>query len=85
MIPLTATIRVHTDRVRLHLWIPLFLAWLILLPLVLLLLPLAFVACLVVELNPFQVFATFWGLISGLKGTHVEVEDPQAHVLVDIS
>jgi hypothetical protein len=85
MIPLMAVVRVRTRRSHhLRLWLPLFLAWLLFLPLALLLLPIVFVVCLVYSLNPFRVFSTGWFLAAGLTGTRVEVEHGNASVLVNI-
>jgi len=97
MIPLFAVIRISTrpDRRRFKpgskplpgwygIWVPLFLVWLLLLPLVLVLLPLAMLALVMVRVNPFRALATFWQILSGLTGTHVEVNAPDASVLVRI-
>jgi hypothetical protein len=97
MIPLFAIIRVsqlkesrqagrRTRDVpqRLRLWIPLFLIWLLLLPFLLLLLPLAMLALLVVRVNPFRALAALWQTLSGLTGTHIEVNAPDASVYVRI-
>ncbi len=98
MIPLVAIIRISKQRKdpwisqhrepevpeKLRLWIPLFLVWLLLLPLVLVLLPLAMLALLVVRISPFRAFAAFWQTLSGLTGTHIEVNAPEACVYVRI-
>ncbi len=97
MIPFFAVIRISTrknshrpqPRKRplpgwLGLWVPLFLIWLLLLPLVLVLLPLAMLACLIVRVNPFRALAALWCILSGLSGTHIEVNAPDALVLVRI-
>jgi hypothetical protein len=54
------------------LWVPLFLGWLLLLPLALLLLPLFLVGSLIGMLNPFRVLWVFWGILNGARGTSVE-------------
>jgi hypothetical protein len=97
MIPLFAVIRVATTKdssngnarwqnppLRLRLWIPLFLIWLLLLPLVLVLLPLAILALLLLRLNPFRALAALWQVLTGLTGTHIEVNAPDALVYVRI-
>jgi hypothetical protein len=97
MIPLVAIIRISQHKESrlsgrrrrdvprsLRLWIPLFLIWLLLLPLVLVLLPLAMLALLVVRINPFRAFAAFWQTLTGLTGTHIEVNGPDALVYVRI-
>jgi uncharacterized membrane protein len=85
MIPLFAVIGFRTQRNhRFRLWLPLFLAWLLLLPVVLLLLPLFCIACLAGRINPLRALSTAWQILTGLKGTHVEVEDNNSFVLVRI-
>lgn len=97
MIPLFAVIRIsrkkdakkkdpsrHGGSERLRLWLPLFLIWLLLLPLVLVLLPLAALALLILQVNPFRAFAVFWQTLTGLTGTHIEVNGPDALVYVRI-
>lgn len=76
--------RRHDPPRRLRLWIPLFLIWLLLLPLVLVLLPLAMLALLILNINPFGALAAFWQTLSGLTGTHIEVNAPDALVYVRI-
>jgi len=83
MIPLLALVSFRNERNRgFRLWIPLFLAWLLLLPVALLLLPLFFVLCAVGEVNAFQALATFWQMLTGLKGTHIEVAERRASILI---
>ncbi|HEY6274013.1 MAG TPA: hypothetical protein VIX19_18690 [Terriglobales bacterium] len=97
MIPLFAVVRISTGKdsqpsktrqgplpQRLGLWIPLFLIWLLLLPIVLVLSPIAMLGCLVVQINPFRAFRVFWHILAGLTGTHIEVKAPDAMVLVRI-
>ena len=83
MIPLLAFVNFRNRRNRsFRLWIPLFLVWLLLLPVVLLLLPLFFVLCAVGEVNAFQALATIWQMLTGLKGTCIEVAERRASVLI---
>ena len=85
MIPLFAVIGFRTRRNHIfRLWFPLFLAWLLLLPLVLLLLPVFLVACLVGRVNPLRALSTGWQVLTGLKGTHIEVDDSKTLILVRI-
>ena len=85
MIPLLVILGFRKNNGRIvRLWIPLFLVWLLLLPLVLVLLPFAFIALVVIKLNPIHVFKAGWQVLSGLRGTRVEVEDDNAFVLVRI-
>lgn len=85
MIPLMIVIKIRNhNRHLFRLWIPLFLIWLLLLPLVLVLLPFAFLVLAVVGVNPFRAFAAGWQVMAGLRGTHVEVDNGGASVLVRI-
>jgi len=85
VIPLMMVVGFRTyKRHGFRLWIPLFLVWLLLLPLVLVLLPVAFIALVVVRINPFRALAAGWQILTGLRGTHIEVEDGNALVLIRI-
>jgi len=85
MIPWMIMVGIRNRRQRVfRLWIPLFLIWLLLLPVVLVLLPLAFIAMAVMRVNPFRAFRTGWQILAGLRGTHIEVQDENAFVLVHI-
>ncbi|HEY6250703.1 MAG TPA: hypothetical protein VI685_12140 [Candidatus Angelobacter sp.] len=85
MIPLMAVIGFRNYNGRgFRLWIPLFLVWLLLLPLVLVLLPLAFLALALMKVNPLRGLQTGWQILTGLKGTHIEIEDGNSLILVRI-
>jgi hypothetical protein len=85
MIPLFVVIGFRTWRNRiLRLWFPLFLAWLLLLPVILLLLPVFLVACLVGRVSPLRALSTGWQVLTGLKGTHIEVDDSKTLILIRI-
>lgn len=85
MIPLMLMVGIRPyNRRGFRLWIPLFLVWLLLLPLVLVLLPLAFLVLLLIRVNPFRAFLTGWQILAGMKGTHIEVQDGKALVLIRI-
>jgi hypothetical protein len=85
MIPLFAVIGFRTSRQRtFRLWLPLFLVWLLLLPAVLVLFPFFLVGCLILDLNAFKAIAAGWNLMAGLRGTHVEVNDPKNYILLRI-
>jgi len=86
MIPLFAVVRIAKRSGRnIRLWLPLFLIWLLLAPLVLVLLPFLFAYCLFcVRVNPFRACATFWGVLSSLRGTHIEVKTGRDAILVRI-
>lgn len=85
MIPIRSTVRIRKlEGTGFRLWIPLFLVWLLVLPVALLLLPLFFIACLVIRVNPFRAVSTLYGIIAALKGTDVAVDDGHYSVLVRI-
>jgi hypothetical protein len=90
MIPCSAFIRVergtgaHRNH-RFSLWVPLFLAWILLLPLFLILFPIAAVACVFARINVLRLYAAGWGILTGLRKTRVEVSAPTARVLVNIA
>lgn len=85
MIPLFVVVRYFTRSQRhFGLWLPLFVVWLLLLPLALLLLPLFAIGCLIARMNPWRVFKTGWQVLSGLAGTHAEVEYGQRRFLVRV-
>ena len=69
-------------RRRFHLWIPLPLAWVLLLPFILLLAPLVFVACLVAKVDPFRGVSVYWQVFNSLRGLRAEVDDPGAHIRI---
>jgi hypothetical protein len=90
MIPWSAFIYVewwnHARRQRcFSLWIPLFLAWLLLLPLVLVLFPVVALVGLLVRINAVRLYAAAWGILTGLRKTRVEVRSPGSRVLVNIA
>jgi len=85
MIPLLLTVRIGGAGSRgVPLWVPLFLVWLLLLPLALLLLPLFLVGSLIGMLNPFRVLWVFWGILKGARGTSVEAANGRHALLIRI-
>ena len=72
MIPLIAAIRVGTRRLA---WIPvpLFLVWILLLPLCLLLLPFYMVACRVIGIRAGLSLLVIWKLLVGCRGLRLDV------------
>lgn len=85
MIPLTMTVRFQTEQGwRFRLWVPLFLIWLFLLPLVLILLPFFCIGCWIMEINPFQALKTFWEILCALKGTLIDVVDNKLSIFIQI-
>lgn len=86
MIPLFASVYIRKKRKPkgFRIWIPLFLFWLLLLPILAILFPFFMIACLFTHLDPLHVIAVFWGILSGLKGTHIEVEEEKHHFLIQV-
>ena len=85
MIPFVAVISVPNRRSRtFRLWIPLFLLWVLALPLVILLSPIFLILCAVCWLNPFEVTAAIWQILSALRETNIEVARRSASVSVCI-
>lgn len=90
MIPFTASIHIRwwshspagRQSHRLRLWIPLFLVWILLLPLLLVSLPVIALVCLVVRVNALRLYTVVWGILSALRHTLVEVNSPVAEVRV---
>lgn len=86
MIPLFVTLRVsRRKRTKARrLWLPLFLVWLLLAPLLLILLPVFFLVCLALRINPFRALAAIWSVLWALGGTHIEVDTVRETVLIHI-
>lgn len=75
MIPLVAVVRLRDeDSQTFRLWIPLFLVWLLLVPLGIVLSPFIFIACLVCRVNPFCGVSVAWQILNALADSNVEVE-----------
>lgn len=75
MIPLMVSMKIRNDRHNFRLWIPLFLVWLLLLPIVIVLLPFVLLACLFMGTRGFRALAAGWQLLTGLRGTQVEIKE----------
>lgn len=75
MIPVMAVLQVRRPpRHNVKLWLPLFLLWLVLLPVVVLFLPLALIGLIVAGVSPFRACSAFWQILTGLRNTHIEIE-----------
>lgn len=59
-------------------WIPLFLIWLLLVPVAVLVTPFIFLGCLFCRVNPFGGVAAFWQILVALADTRVAVEHRSA-------
>lgn len=75
MIPFVAVVSLRNQESHtFRLWIPLFLVWLVLLPLIVLLWPVIFIACLACRVNPIRGVAVLWPIVGALNDTQLEVE-----------
>jgi len=85
MIPMLAVLRIERPPRRvLRLWLPLFLFWLLALPIAVVALPVVALVLLVLRRNPLRLFAAYWNLLNGISGTHVEMRKPRASVYVHV-
>jgi|HubBroStandDraft_3_1064219.scaffolds.fasta_scaffold1023066_2 hypothetical protein len=99
MIPMLAEIRIGVARRRrLHLWLPLFLVWILLAALLVLLSPLILiglaalsVCCLIRRHNPIvlirivgSAIVRFGGVLAALTGVHIQIQSPGADVVVRV-
>jgi hypothetical protein len=84
--PLAATVHVKPAgwRFGLRLWLPLFLFWLLLLPLLVLAFPFLLAAALIFGIRFWSTIRAVLGLLAGFRGTRVEVDDPNARVFVKL-
>jgi uncharacterized membrane protein len=74
MIPFVAVVSLRNQQSRtFRLWVPLFLVWLLLLPLGVLLSPFIFIACLVCRVNPLKGIGVMWQILNALADTELEV------------
>lgn len=79
MIPFVAVVSLRNQESRtFRLWIPLFLMWLLLVPLGILLSPFLFIGLLVCRVNPFRGIAAVWQIFIALTDTRFEVEHRSA-------
>ncbi|HEV2398112.1 MAG TPA: hypothetical protein VGS27_14295 [Candidatus Sulfotelmatobacter sp.] len=79
MIPFVAVVSLRNQESRtFRLWIPLFLIWLLLLPLAVLISPFVFLACLFCRVNPVRGVAVIWQILNALTDTNIEVEHRSA-------
>jgi uncharacterized membrane protein len=79
MIPFVAVVSLRSQESRtFRFWIPLFLVWLLLLPLAVVLSPFIFIACLACRVNPFRGIAVLWQILNALTETQFDFEDRSA-------
>ena len=84
MIPLWISLHVRSIKTNLRFGLPLFLLWLLLLPIVLLLAPFALTACLIRHVSPWPCLVAGWSVLSAISGTHVDVAAANARVFIHV-
>jgi hypothetical protein len=83
MIPFVAMVTVRGSESRtFRLWVPLFLVWLLLIPLAILLSPVIFIVCLACRMNPLRGFVAIWQVLAALSHTECAVDHGSAGVSV---
>jgi hypothetical protein len=83
MIPFVAVVSLRNKESRtFRMWVPLILIWLLFLPLLVLLSPLICIACLACRINPFCGFVVIWQILSALRKTELELDQPSTGVSV---
>lgn len=79
MIPFVAVVSLRHQQSRtFRFWIPLFLVWLLLLPLALVLSPFIFLGCLFCRVNPFRGVAVIWQILTALGSTEFQFDNRSA-------
>ena len=81
MIPITSSVTLRF-REGWSLWIPLFPVWLVLTMIGALLFPFVLIAGMATGVDALQVYITGWRILSAMRDTVVEVDDPEVHVRV---
>lgn len=78
--PALPAYRVH----RFHLRLPVLLFWALLSPLAPLLLLALLIVCAVYRANLFRAVAALSRVLAGLKGIHLEIQTPQASIVLGL-
>ena len=66
------------------LWLPLFLFWLLMLPIAIVTLPVVAIVLLLLSRNPLRVFVAYWGLLSAIPGSHFEAKSPRGFFFMHV-
>jgi hypothetical protein len=82
MIPMLARIRIRSGSTRFGFWAPLFLLWLLLLPLAIVLAPFFVIYLLIVRVHPLRAMADTISVVWSLAGTQVSVRTPTSDVFI---
>jgi hypothetical protein len=78
------TIRISKGRRFGVISVPLFLLWIVFLPMMLGLSPLILIACVISEVNPFHIFSTMWQMIDALAGAEFEIRKGKRTTVIRI-
>ena len=85
MIPLLADLRIERGRGRrIRVWLPLFLLWLLALPVLIAILPVVAVVLLASGRNPLRLFTAYWGVLNAIPGSHIEVNGQHGLVYIHV-
>jgi len=76
--------KTNRTRKRYSVGVPFVLLLFLLSPL-LILTPVAFVACLIARIDPFEAGRLLWNVLTAMRGTRVEINQRDRAVLVHIS
>jgi hypothetical protein len=83
MIPWLAVVSISPENGRrVNLWLPLILFWILLAPFVVLLIPMGMVCFAICGMNPLKAILAIGRLLWALGGLRIEVESPNASVLI---
>jgi|WetSurMetagenome_2_1015567.scaffolds.fasta_scaffold51375_3 hypothetical protein len=82
MMPLLAIVRVRRAGGGFTFWAPLFLLWLVLVPVAVLAAPFFLVVCLTRGLSPVGAAAGVLGVLCALAGSQIGVDAPDASVRI---
>jgi hypothetical protein len=86
MMPQLVTVRVHTGQQRrIRLWIPVLPVLLVLSPLLIVAMLVLAVSCLFYRVNPVRALGASWGLLSGLSGFRVDLQQGRTDIRVKIT
>jgi len=84
MPPLLAIVDIQrrADGRMYHLWLPLFLIWLLLLPLAIIALPFVIVIGLIAGIEIFKAMGGVLRVLNALNGTHVDIDQAGRHIVI---
>ena len=84
MIPMLAIVQTRRPPRALRLWVPLFLVWIVLLPLIVLLLPVSCIAAWLLGMRPLRALGVLFRVANALPGTRVEIDRCSSSVVIRI-